>query len=441
MRITVPRMLGALVLALMVTYTFVWAPDLVDSQAASEAPGMGGPLPERQPPPAWVKERVAKAPVEVFPPAGKKFLGIMTAHGSYDLAPLDDFSRAVGRDPSVLQFSVGWADSPFDRRLFDQVAKRGLMPLMAWEPWDFTKESPIEEERGNQPAYALRHIIAGQFDDYVTKWAQGIKELGYPVAIRFAHEMNGFWYPWAAQANGNTTDQYIQAWRHVHDIFTQVGANDVTWVWSPNRDYDGSTPVQSLYPGDEYVDWVGLSGYFGTKGVEKYKSFDEIFQPTVQELRKFTQRPVVITETGAVDFDGRKAEWINEMFRQLPGNPDIIGVIWYEARKERQADWRIAVSPAASAAYRTGMGDARYDVKWTLKATPLRAVDRSAEPSGAPSSSTPSAVPSTPAAPTTKAPPSSSPPRPTTRPPTRTTTRPAGSKPPTATRTTRAGAG
>ncbi|MGW0661305.1 glycoside hydrolase family 26 protein [Streptodolium elevatio] len=434
MRITVPRVLGALVLALMITYTFVWAPNLVDSQAAPEAPGLG-PIPEHQPAPSWVKERAAAAPTEVFPPAGKKFLGIMTAHGSYDLAPLDEFARAVGRDPSVLQFSVGWADSPFDRRLFDQVAKRGLMPLMAWEPWDFRKESPIEEERGNQPEYALRHIIAGRFDDYITKWAEGVKELGYPVAIRFAHEMNGFWYPWAAQANGNTTDQYIQAWRHVHDIFTRVGADEVTWVWSPNRDYDGSTPMQSLYPGDEYVDWVGLSGYFGTKGVEEYKSFNEIFQPTVRALRRFTQRPVVITETGAVDFDGRKAEWISEMFRQLPENPDLIGVIWYEARKEREADWRIAVSPAASEAYRTGMGDARYDVKWTFKATPQHSVEQAADP---PKSPAPPSAPST----TTKPPTSTAPARPTTtKPPTRTTTRPAGSRTPTATRTARGGAG
>ncbi|HSA50378.1 MAG TPA: glycosyl hydrolase [Yinghuangia sp.] len=417
MRITVPRILGVLVTALIVTYAFVLAPKLVHENIASEAPGVG-PIPEEQPPPTWLEQRIQVEPTQVFPEAGKTFLGIMTSRGSYDLGPVDEFSEAVEREPQVLQFSVGWADSPFDRRLFDQVAKRGMMPLLAWEPWDFRKENPVEELRGLQPEYALTNIISGKFDAYITSWAQGVKELGYPVGIRFAHEMNGFWYPWAAQANGNTADQYIQAWRHVHDIFTAAGATDVTWVWSPNRDYENATPLKSLYPGDEYVDWVGLSGYFGTKGVEQYKSFNEIFQPSVRQIREFTSRPIVVTETGAVDFDGMKAAWITEMFRQLPENPDIIGVIWYEARKEDEADWRISVSESASTAYRAGMSAPRYDLKWTVNSTPLRELPPAA---GAPPSAGPSASPS--ASATTK-PPTTKPP--TTKAPTTTTKAPTG---------------
>lgn len=419
LRVTVPRVLGLLLIAAMVGYTFVWAPKLVHVEALPETPGLG-PIPAEQPAPVWVKERAALEPAQVFPAPGKKFLGIMTARGSYDLAPVDEFEKAVGGPPRAFQFSVGWAESKFDRRLFDQVAKRGMMPIMAWEPWDYRKESPVEELRGEQPEYALRNIIAGKFDAYITQWAEGVKELGYPVAIRFAHEMNGHWYPWAAKSNGNTADQYIQAWRHVHNLFAKAGAADVTWIWSPNRDYDNAVPLRSLYPGDEYVDWIGLSGYFGTKGAEQYKSFNEIFQPTLRQLRQFTQRPVVITETGAVDFDGRKAEWITEMFAQLPQNPDVIGVIWYEARKEREADWRVSVSAAASAAYRAGRADPRYDVGWTFNSTPLRSVEPANDPGGAVPSTTGSTTPTS-KAPTTK-PPSTKPStgKPSTKPATRT---------------------
>ncbi|GAA4963782.1 hypothetical protein GCM10023205_29660 [Yinghuangia aomiensis] len=418
MRLTFPRVLILLLLGSMVAYAFVIGPKLAHVEATTdERPGVG-PVPTYQPPPPWVGQRRTMEPISRFPEPGKKFLGIMTARGSYDLEPLDAFQQAVGHDPQVLQFSVGWADSTFDRRLFDQVAKRGMMPLLAWEPWDFTKESRDEMQRGNQPEYALANIVAGKFDDYITTWANGIKNLGYPVGIRFAHEMNGYWYPWAVQANGNTADQYIQAWRHVHDIFERAGATDVTWVWSPNRDYENAAPLKSVYPGDDYVDWIGLSGYYGTKGAEKYMSFDEIFRPTLRQLREFTSRPVVITETGAVDFDHKKASWIQEMFRQLPGDPDIIGVIWYEARKEREADWRIANSPDAAAAYRQGMEDPMYDVKWTFNAKPLTSLEPASDPS--PSGGSPGPTGTT--APTT-APPTTKPPKSTTKP-----TKPTGTK-------------
>ncbi|NUU25160.1 MAG: hypothetical protein HOV68_27210, partial [Streptomycetaceae bacterium] len=128
-----------------------------------------------------------------------------------------------------------------------------------------------------------------------------------------------------------------------------------------------------------------------------------------RQIRAFTKRPIVITETGAVDFDGHKAAWIQEMFRQLPQNPDIIGVIWYESRKAKQADWRVSVSTAASAAFKAGMNDPRYDVQWTLNSQALRSLD--AQGAAAPSSPPPTKTPANTATKT-----------PTTRPPTRAST-------------------
>jgi len=73
--------------------------------------------------------------------------------------------------------------------------------------------------------------------------------------------MNGNWYPWSEQVNGNHPSQFVQAWQHVHDIFTKLGVTNVTWVWSPNVEYGGSIPLSELYPGSNYVDWVGIDGY------------------------------------------------------------------------------------------------------------------------------------------------------------------------------------
>jgi hypothetical protein len=319
-------------------------------------PGGGPPAATRVPIPHATEAAVP------YPPDAKVFLGLNTSQGPYDFGPVDAFTAATGYQPSVLQFAVGWAVHTFDRSVFDRVADRGMFPVMSWEPWNYQESGP-DAGHGAQPIYRLSRITDGAFDDYIRSYAEGIKTLGYQVGIRFAHEMNGFWYPWCEQSNGNRPGDYVRAWRHVHDIFTAAGATNVVWIWSPNVSYPGSTPLRELYPGDQYVDWVGLSGYYGTGGMESYRSFDNIFDKTIDELQAFTSKPIVVTETGATDSAGRKAEYVTQMFADLPHHPEIIGVIWFEAVKE--LDWRIAVSPAASAAYRAGAAEPRYQVTWS----------------------------------------------------------------------------
>ncbi|HEY7173826.1 MAG TPA: hypothetical protein VH442_02825 [Micromonosporaceae bacterium] len=107
---------------------------------------------------------------------------------------------------------------------------------------------------------------------------------------------------------------------------------------------------------------IGLSGYYGTGGLENCRTFNSIFSKTLDQITAITSKPIVVTETGGTDSAGRKAEWIRQMFQELPAHPNIIGVIWFEAVKE--LDWRVAASPAA-AAYRQGAEDARYQVTWS----------------------------------------------------------------------------
>jgi hypothetical protein len=310
-------------------------------------------------------------PPAAFPARGTVFLGVQTSTGPYDFAPLDAFADATGYRPPVMQFTQGWADDNFHAENFDRVAAKGMLPIVAWEPWDY-KVTGAARHNGDQPKYRLARITAGDFDDYIRSWADGIAELGYPVGIRFAHEMNGFWYPWCESANGNRPGDYVKAYRHVHDIFTEAGAENVTWIWSPNVTYPGAQPLKRLYPGDKYVDWVGLSGYYGTAGRTQYLSFDTIFASTFKLLSDFTKRPIVITETGASDTNGQQATWIRQMFQQLPKHPEVIGVIWFEVDKE--VDWRIADRPASAQAFARGSASKRYAVTWTKNTIPRTTV-------------------------------------------------------------------
>lgn len=309
------------------------------------------------------------APPVPYPPPDKVFLGVQTNLGASDFSAVDAFTSATHHQPAALQISQGWAENQFNGSALDSIAARGMLPIVSWEPWDYQATGQAASS-GDQPDYRLSAIIGGRYDTYIRSWATGIASRPYPVVIRFAHEMNGFWYPWCEQSNGNHPGDYVKAWKHVHDIFTAAGAKNVTWLWSPNVTYPGAAPLRELYPGDDYVDWIGLSGYYGTAGRTSYISFDQIFDGTITQLRTFTRKPIVVTETGATNATGQQAQWIRQMFSQLRKHPEIIGVIWFEATKE--IDWRIAHTPASAAAFAAGAASSRYDAPWAPNAIPRR---------------------------------------------------------------------
>ncbi|GAA3456293.1 glycoside hydrolase family 26 protein [Dactylosporangium matsuzakiense] len=365
--ITLPRlMLAALVV--IGGYVFVVAPrvEAYTSAKATWQEQLAEPVPSFAP-------TQAQKPPQVFPQSGTAFFGIFTEKGPGDLTDYNGFVKAAGKQPQVMMFASGWgAQKHFDRQPFDRIVNRGMLPMLGWEPWDYRAESKTDKDRGTQPQYQLGNISGGNFDAYITEWANGIKALGYPVAIRFAHEMNGYWYPWCESANGNQAGDYVKAWRHVHDLFEKLGAGNVIWVWSPNVVYENATPLSQLYPGDQYVDWVGLSGYYGTAGMEKYQTFEQIYRTTLAELKTLSKRPIVVTETAATDAQGRKAEWITDLLQTLPRHPEIIGFLWYESIKE--TDWRIAASPAASAAFAKGVEQPYFGARWDPDMTTRRLV-------------------------------------------------------------------
>ncbi|GIJ50655.1 hypothetical protein Val02_75410 [Virgisporangium aliadipatigenens] len=399
-KLTLPRVAALLVMLLLAGYTFFLAPRIAG--LPGETPALAGP--------AWVPEptdQPAKRPQ--FPPVNRAFLGIATSAGYHDFKVFDEFAAATKHKPNVLMFTAGWASDQFDRQGIDRIASRGVMPVISWEPWDPSAPVQSDNSRKNQPKYQLKRIIAGEYDGYIRNWARGVAGLPYQVGMRLAHEMNGFWYPWSEQSNGNTPGEYVQMWRHVHDIFEQVGAQNVLWIWSPNVTYTGATPIPPLYPGDKYVDWMGLSGYYGTEGTEGYRSFADTFAASLDILRSIASKPIVITELSATDKDARKAEWIRDMFATLPSYPDVLGTIWFEA--VREADWRIGTNPGAAQAYAGGADDVRYATTWTPdSAARLEAPQPAPPPPPPPPSSAP--PPSSPKANPTKSP--------TRRPPTTT---------------------
>ena len=243
----------------------------------------------------------------------------------------------------------------FETSWMNNVRNHGSIPLVSWEPWNYTLGT-------NQPAYSLQNIINGNFDAYITKWAQASKSWGHPYFLRFAAEMNGNWYPWSEQVNGNSAGQYVKAWQHVHNIFSAQKVTNVTWVWSPNTEHTGSTSLAELYPGAAYVDWVGMDGYnWSTVSGHRWQSFSSIFSRTYKDLLALSLgKPLMVAETASAEVGGDKAAWITDAFTtQLATKfPQIKAVIWFNENKE--TDWRIESSASAQAAFASALSSSMY---------------------------------------------------------------------------------
>src|SRR5215218_7017581 len=252
-----------------------------------------------------------------------------------DPAVLDSFTEATGVSPSVAMYFTdfgGGVDSAALKRLSDA----GRLPMMTWEPWNHTTPSANP--------YSLPAIAAGEFDAYLSAQGKALAAVGAPVAVRFGHEMNGSWYPWGQGVDGNTAEDYVAAYRHVHDVIAAAGASNVVWVWSPITVISRpDVPLAPLYPGDDYVDWVGLSVYFSAS----ISTYAADVPPTLRQLDQFASaKPIYVAETSVLPGPNRPA-MIRDLITGLLTIPNLVGLTWFN--HDTNHDYRIDNDPVAAA--------------------------------------------------------------------------------------------
>ncbi len=288
------------------------------------------------------------------------------AGGDSNLSDVSQFETITGKKVSIINSFSSWgaSDNGLKINFLNNVRAHGSIPMITWEPWRTS-------DGVNQPDFTLKSINDGKHDAYIQSWAQSLKSWGHPVFLRFAHEMNGNWYPWSETVNSNSPGEYVQAWKHVHKIFNDAGANDkVTWVWCVNKLYAGSKDIGSLYPGDTFVDWTSFDAYNrgtapGTSGNQfgsgTWQSFDALIKPTYQALNIVAPgKPQMLAEFGSVEEGGDKADWLIKALKyELKTNyPRIKAAVYFNQNKVYNN--LVDTSPTSLAAYKDGIGLSYY---------------------------------------------------------------------------------
>jgi hypothetical protein len=274
---------------------------------------------------------------------------------------IDRYARLVGRMPVIVSSYKPWNEPPFVPRELQAAWDRGAVPMVTWEPWSW---------ENHHLHFPLEAIARGRYDAYVRRAAKVAAAWGHPLLLRFAHEMNGTWYPWGSGRGGNTPTAFRHAWKHLVRLFRRLGADNVQWVWAPNVNNSGKFPFRRLYPGDAWVDWVGLDGFnWAIRG--DWNSFTSIFADSYDELGRITHRPVIVTETASNQSGGDKAAWVaSALEREIPQFSAVRAVVWF-TEPFNGVDARIDSSPAALRAFRRAADSPRYSLtRSELLATP-----------------------------------------------------------------------
>jgi beta-mannanase len=280
---------------------------------------------------------------------------------------LSSFQTMIGKKLAVVLCYVHWP-APFPSAEADAVSANGSTPLITWEPWI------------THPSGTLEAIASGSYESYVKEFLRAARDWGKPVLLRFAHEMNGNWYPWDGFHNGESDgpEKYQRAWLYLYNVRQALKADNVKLVWCPNNANQPTAPWNTpaaYYPGDQYVDWIGMDGY--NWGYSAWQSFDAVFENIYETLTALTARPLLIGEFSCAEPGGDKAtivanptivgkaNWIVDAFARIKSNyPRIKIFCWFNINKER--DWRVNSSSLAEAAFKKALQDGHFSAKIEL---------------------------------------------------------------------------
>ena len=265
-------------------------------------------------------------------PKPAAYLGAFEPGAPPGYGPVQTFAQAATRQPNILGYYSGWAQR-FDTSFAQTLHQHDVIPFVQIDP----------------TAASVPAIARGTYDEYLRSFADSVRAFGHPVIVGFAHEMNAPWYPWGF--GRLPPSAFIAAWRHIVTLFRAQGADNVTWLWTLQADEPGTGPIASWWPGAKYVTWIGIDGYY----YRQSDTFASVFGKTITQLRTFTAKPVLLSETAVGPRAGQFAK-IQDLFHGMAAYKTL-GLVWFDKAQHggiSRQDWRIEDSYLAKTSFALG---------------------------------------------------------------------------------------
>jgi hypothetical protein len=325
---------------------------------------------------------VAGAVAEVAPLRDRVELGAYVAGLPYFDKGAREFvqlEQKLGTKLTILSGFVDWEYVFGNERDLRLTAGGTRTLLYSWEP----------HCQPNAPTDCISYgdVVRGEQDEYLRRIAASMKKFPYVIYLRPWGEMNADWSPWQPgtdRPRAGTHQEFIHAWRHVRDLFVREGVHNVKLVFNPDAsDWETSTKIERIWPGNEYVDVLGIDGYNWGNGVPsapgEWTEFEDVFEKMYGILTALhPTAPVWLCEVGSKEpqkSDGtarpaprdkrhKKGAWIDAMMSSR-AFPRVTALVAFNIEKER--DFRFESSQDSLRAIRRQL---------KLRAAPVRTVPR-----------------------------------------------------------------
>lgn len=312
---------------------------------------------------------------KIAPPESGVYVGAFPDMGSTEdsvtFERLKAFKNLTGQKPMWVYFSNNWFGKiKFPVKEVAAIKEFGSIPFIRLMP-----RSDFEDTKSD-PVYSLQKIIDGKFDKELKKWAIGAKNYNEPLMVEFGTEMNGDWFPWSGAHNGKDPEKFKDAYIHIINIFKNEGADNITYVFHIN--YDSSpnekwNTMSAYYPGDEYIDWIGLSIYGAQKSNDEWINITGLFDKAYNEMTGISRnKPLAVFEFGVVEND-KKPEWIKTFFDLIKSGKynRIKGISYWHSNWENDdgstSHMRLDTSPESLNAYKDAIAEKFYQPKIRFK--------------------------------------------------------------------------
>jgi len=316
------------------------------------------------------------------PAAGVLYHGVHVAAVSPSGEPagpadLASYEQAVGKKAAWVEISHHWfSGRAFPAAQASWIRSTGSVPFIRLMLWSLPQENRPE------PLFSLAAILRGDFDADLRAWARAARDFGSPLIAEFGPEANGRWYPWSGWWNGggetagygdpacpDGPERFRDAYCRIIKIMRdEEGALNITWVFHVNyEDWPAAAwnRLEQYYPGDGYIDWIGVSVYGAQKPQEQqWPEFSDLMNAVYPRLTALSKsKPIVVAECGVTGGSpaGSQSLWAQRALRDLVNNrwPRVIGFAWWnrawqnDANPVHDTNMRVQDNPALEAVFRT----------------------------------------------------------------------------------------
>jgi hypothetical protein len=237
--------------------------------------------------------------------------GVTVHPAPWDMSALDAFAGRTRR-VDILNYFIRFEgnDHAPERDRLAELQARGITPMITWEWHHLTSFSDV-------------YLCA----DGIRLWARELKAHGGPVLLRWGHEMNLPNYPWGSGCG--TPDEYNAAFRWIRTVFNEEQTDNVLFVWCPNILGGPAVDFWDYYPGDEYVDWLGLDGYNWASN--PWCSFTTLFNESYRRITALSRKPLMIAEWGCTSAcdEGAKSTWLERAVDEAALMPQVKALVYF----------------------------------------------------------------------------------------------------------------